>query len=287
MSEPTLETKVSQDRIDREISAKLCAAIMELDKEIPKHGRNTYAAYDYATADDVYLAVRAALAGQGLTVYLEEDSIEFQERERTTNNGRETKRSTWGTFKYLIGFELAGVGKGSPNKRTQIIEVSGPQSMQAAATYTQKYWLRGRMLLATGDADADQDKNDGIGGKAKQPEAPPAKPAKPSGGKPAKPAKPAASRSKRAATRIDWQMNNETGEITMNGYDGDEPTTEDVQRSLFAFLRGTLNTIAPDLALELINANKSMIDTIPGPGQKMLRDLANRRQKEAQANDAD
>ncbi len=124
-----------------EISRRVSAAMADLAR-VPRNGRNDFAKYNYATADDVFDAVRPVLARHNLEVRMTEAESEVI----TYGEGKEQKRAI--RLKYEIGF--AGT---QPETRTMFVMLRDAQSLQAAATYTLKYWLRTKLLLSTGETD--------------------------------------------------------------------------------------------------------------------------------------
>ena len=135
--------------VDGAIAAALSKARKSLPKAIKKDARNDHAGYSYASADSVYEAIQAPLFAAGLVPYQDETDFDTM----TTERGN--KQVLWARITYEMGFDLADVGRGTPSRHTQMVEVHGAQAMQAASTYALKYWLRGKLLLATGDQDID------------------------------------------------------------------------------------------------------------------------------------
>ena len=152
-----------------------------------------------------------------------------------------------------MGFDLAGVGRGRPSVHTQCAQMTGAQSMQAVATYALKYWLRGRLLLATGDRDLDaENKTD------------------------AKP--PAVSRRTRRKTpTLNWRTEDDSGLVVMDGWDGDEPTQDETKRSLFQYLRTQIRDLPADMLANFMDANAAHIDSLPEAGARSLRTAAEAR----------
>ena len=115
--------------------------VMQAVQEIRKDARNSYAKYDYATADAVFEHIRPLLGDFGLVIETYETDAEI----------------TDGLFRATYSFTLRHVDGSTTTPETVLIanKFVGPQSLQAARTYALKYWLRSKFVLATGDADMD------------------------------------------------------------------------------------------------------------------------------------
>lgn len=131
---------------EQDILARVCRA-MDQVKAVEKRDEAPKAVggYAYASADDVYDSVRKILAKNRLAP--QQDELECQ-IERV--EGKDGKMVAYLRLRYSIGF----IGE-RPVNRSIMLQYNGPQSFQAAATYVLKYWLRGRLLLSTGEGDLD------------------------------------------------------------------------------------------------------------------------------------
>ena len=118
---------------------------------IPKNGYNAHAGYKYASIDDVLESVRAPLAEQGLTIWCDEDSSEIQVIEGTGN----ARNRVLLVVHYQMGFSKDGETPAAVERQTIITPYLGAQTSQAVRSYAIKYWLRGKLMLGTGDTDAD------------------------------------------------------------------------------------------------------------------------------------
>lgn len=128
--------------------------ILAVKDAIEQDAENTFAGYPYSSADAVYAAVRVAIAEQGLAPWMQEIEKEF--REGKNDRG---KRVLWGEFCFEIALTPGGrrPEEGQGERITIISPITGPQSMAAIRTYALKYWLRGKLLLETGEGDLDHD----------------------------------------------------------------------------------------------------------------------------------
>lgn len=132
---------------ERSLVARVAAAMAEI-KAVPKRGENKFAGYTYATADDVYDALRPILARHEITVSQRVHGIET-----IAHRGVEFLVLYVATF--LDGDDIADpvpVPLNTTGKKGVRLDA---QAVQAALTYAEKYFLRGRFLVATGDPDID------------------------------------------------------------------------------------------------------------------------------------
>ena len=128
----------------------LTAALLDMPAAIPKDATNTFAGYDYASADSLFAAIRPGLAKNGLAVYQNE-----VESETFRTEGKDGKTVLWQRAVYDFGITPGGVAPEHPERMTQYCQVTGAQSSGAIRTYALKYYLRAKCLLATGETDVD------------------------------------------------------------------------------------------------------------------------------------
>lgn len=118
---------------------------------IKKDAENQFQKYRYASVDAVFEAVRGAIGAAGLVVWCHEEAFEIHRPDG------ESKAKPWAFAAYRLA--LAPVGDPPDWERAERITIPlqlvGPQSAQAARSYAIKYWLRGKLLLPTGDQDLD------------------------------------------------------------------------------------------------------------------------------------
>ena len=119
------------------------AAKMEV-KAVAKNGKNKFHGYDFATVDDMYEHLRPITGRHNLDVRLDIESLELKAVESGNN------KSTWGHYVVLVGF----VGE-EPVRRFISVQVTGPQACGIVTSYVEKYFLRERLMVATGDVEAD------------------------------------------------------------------------------------------------------------------------------------
>ena len=129
------------------IQEKVSAVMAEI-KKIPHDSENRWAGYRYASADAVYLALRPIMAKHGLAVrHTCSEPVPLSHRDAEflilpVSVGWEGDEYT---AHHYVPLNTAGK-KG--------VTLSA-QDMQAAITYAVKYFLRTRLLLDTGEPDAD------------------------------------------------------------------------------------------------------------------------------------
>ena len=146
-----------------EISKKVCLAKGEISA-VGKDAYNAHDKYKYASVDDVYNACRVVMAKHGLDLRIEE--LEYNRFQTQSKAGGTV---TWLEFKFLVGF----VGE-YPHFRTMIVQYRGPQTFEAAMSYVQKYFLRSRFQIATGEYELDGDKHEPAPAKGRTVMVPPA-----------------------------------------------------------------------------------------------------------------
>ena len=128
------------------------AAVLQDVGKVQRDSQNKYAKYSYASADAVFAHVRPVLARHKLPL-----AFEIGDLKTITHRKAEflilpvsvwfegEKSETVATFP--VPLNTAG---------TKGVRLD-PQAMQSAVTFALKYFLRTRLLLDTGDRDADQD----------------------------------------------------------------------------------------------------------------------------------
>ena len=127
-------------------------AMFKMSGTVEKDALNAFHKYKYASADSVYAAVREDIAQQGLAPWQDELSLETF----TTENDK-GKKVLWAQVMYEMALTPNGEKPPGPGERVTIFaDVTGPQSMGAIRTYALKYWLRGKLLISTGEGDLDE-----------------------------------------------------------------------------------------------------------------------------------
>ena len=134
---------------DNERLTTLTEGLSEAGSTVAKDLRNDHAGYEYASADAIYKHVRDPLLATGLLPYQTELSKIWHER----------GSAWWLEVEYGLALTTGGVPPAHDGleRVTVLVRVMGSQSLGAARTYALKYWLRGKLLLATGDQAEDLD----------------------------------------------------------------------------------------------------------------------------------
>ena len=103
--------------------------------------------YKYASIDSFYQHCRPAIAAAGLELYQDETAADIVD----------VKGQKWAWLKVTYRMALAPAGE--EPKVWESITVAAPmydaQTSGAVRSYAAKYWLRGKLMLATGETDLD------------------------------------------------------------------------------------------------------------------------------------
>lgn len=128
------------------------AAVMRSLEAVEKSNKNTHGGYNFASTDDIYAAVTKKMGEIGLVVI----AMEEAPPEIKTVVGKEGKPSQWMRISHL--FILAtkdATWTDRRCRRTLTLQITGPQSFQAAQSYNEKAFLRSLFKIPTGDMDLD------------------------------------------------------------------------------------------------------------------------------------
>ena len=131
------------------IVSAICKVQASLDA-VSKSQRNGHGGYLFASTDDIYAALTRKMGDVGLTILGLELDHEIVRVEK------EGKTAQW--LKASYGFVLAtedATWTHPDAKRSLFIQITGPQSHQAAHSYAEKAFLRSLFKLPTGDMDLD------------------------------------------------------------------------------------------------------------------------------------
>ena len=131
------------------IVSAICKVQASLDA-VSKSQRNSHGGYQFASTDDIYAALTRKMGDVGLTILGLELDHEIVRVEK------EGKTAQWLRASY--GFVLAtedATWTHPDAKRSLFIQITGPQSHQAAQSYAEKAFLRSLFKLPTGDMDLD------------------------------------------------------------------------------------------------------------------------------------
>jgi len=142
-----------QDRGVTPIPSSIVQAICQIMvtvEAVKKSQRNAHGGYNFASTDDIYAAVTRKMGEVGLILLSLEDRCEIKRIEK------DGKTAQWAHMEF--SFVLATTSDtwtDARAKRTLYIQVTGPQTFQAAQSYVEKAYLRSLLKLPTGDMDLD------------------------------------------------------------------------------------------------------------------------------------
>lgn len=129
---------------------KAICAVQASMGAVAKSNRNQHGGYQFASTDDIYAALTRKMGEVGLTVISLEDLCEVKRIEK------DGKVSQWAQleFSFVLATEDA-TWTDKRARRTLYIQITGPQTFQAAQSYAEKAFLRSLFKIPTGDLDLD------------------------------------------------------------------------------------------------------------------------------------
>lgn len=127
----------------------VCALQATLEA-VRKSGRNQHGGYQFASTDDIYAAITRKMGEVGLMI------LPLEEVAETVRIEKEGKTQQWlrAVFSFVVATEEA-TWHDPRSRRTLFIQVTGPQTFQAAQSYVEKAYLRSLFKIPTGDMDLD------------------------------------------------------------------------------------------------------------------------------------
>ena len=140
------------------IPGSIVKAIAEIRASIDavsKSQYNKHGGYKFAGTDDIYAALTRKMGEVGLCLISLEDNCEIKRFETTDKDGQ-PKMVQWAHFEF--SFVLATADATWTDKRfrrTLYIQITGPQTFQAAQSYAEKSVYRSLFSIPTGDMDLD------------------------------------------------------------------------------------------------------------------------------------
>lgn len=128
----------------------ICSVQASIDA-VSKSQRNAHGGYNFASTDDIYAALTRKLGEVGLAIM----PLELQ-HEIVRLENKEGKTVQWlrAEFGFVLATEDATWAHPSA-KRSLFIQITGPQTHQAAQSYAEKAFLRSLFKIPTGDIDLD------------------------------------------------------------------------------------------------------------------------------------
>ena len=182
--------------------AKIISEVMKrLPKQLEYDSTNEHFGYDFASADLVFLTVREAMEDHGILPWI----TEVEKPAPTELRMSKSKVLYVLEATYDIALTLGGLkpDEGEAERITVFAPINSAQSSASIRTYAVKYWLRDKLLIATGEDFLDVDY---------EPPAQPVRAEKRTKGNP--------------VTKIDaeWKLDRKTGELEKEGEFPDEKT---------------------------------------------------------------
>ena len=135
------------------IPASIIKAICEIKvtvEAVKKSQRNAHGGYHFASTDDIYAALTRKMGEVGLVL------LSLEERAEIKRIEKDGKTAQWAHMEFAFVLATKDATWSDPRaKRTLYIQVTGPQTFQAAQSYAEKAYLRSLFKLPTGDMDLD------------------------------------------------------------------------------------------------------------------------------------
>jgi len=130
---------------------KAVCSVMAASAAVNKSQKNQHGGYMFASTDDIYAAVTRKMGEAGLIcLCLEETPPKLERFEK------EGKISQWMNISYTFVLATAdATWTDKRSRRTLFIQITGPQTFQAAQSYAEKSYLRSLFKIPTGDMDLD------------------------------------------------------------------------------------------------------------------------------------
>lgn len=125
-------------------------AVQTTMEAVKKSQTNSHGGYSFASTDDIYAALTRRMGDVGLALISLEDECEIV---RVEKDGR---TSQWARLVYSFIFATEDATWSDPRfRRSLYIQVTGPQTFQAAQSYCEKSVMRSVFKIPTGDMDLD------------------------------------------------------------------------------------------------------------------------------------
>lgn len=142
----TQDTTPAPQNPNAALFAKL-ARVMGRLQRVPKNARHPHHGYMYASADDVFDAVRAALAAENLAIL--PTFIKFEQK--PLENSKQVR--TWATFDFT--FACGDTGATWTCRWEAEADDTQDKGLNKVATAAMKYFLLKTFVLSTGDSDEE------------------------------------------------------------------------------------------------------------------------------------
>lgn len=142
------------EKIPKSIVKAICEIKKSLEA-VSKTQKNSHGGYMFASTDDIYAALTRKMGQVGLIVMPLEDKCEIVRIEKKGKDG-EPQTVQWAHLEYSFVLATDEDTWSDPRaKRTLYIQVTGPQTFQAATSFAEKAYLRSLFKIPSGDMDLD------------------------------------------------------------------------------------------------------------------------------------
>lgn len=121
---------------------------------VKKSNRNSHGGYNFASTDDVYAALTRKMGEVGLICLSMEEECEVKRVEVERKGEKVTAQWARVVYRFVLATSDA-TWTDANARRTIYIQVTGPQTFQAAQSFCEKAYLRSMFKLPTGDLDLD------------------------------------------------------------------------------------------------------------------------------------
>ncbi len=142
---------MTQIQIHGSIVKAICAVMSTLEA-VKKSQNNKHGGYAFASTDDIYAAVTKKMGEVGLVCLALEDGK--PEIERFPDKDGHPKPWLKVAYCFVLATEEA-TWIHPDSRRSLFIQITGPQTFQAAQSYCEKSFLRSLFKIPTGDMDLD------------------------------------------------------------------------------------------------------------------------------------
>jgi hypothetical protein len=137
------------EKIPKSIVKAICE-IKKTVEAVAKTQKNTHGGYMFSSTDDIYAAVARKMGQVGLVIMTLEDKCEVVRFEK------DGKTVQWANVEYSFVLATDEDTWSDPRaKRTLYIQITGPQTFQAATSFAEKAYIRSLFKLPSGDMDLD------------------------------------------------------------------------------------------------------------------------------------
>lgn len=118
---------------------------------VKKTQRNQHGGYNFASTDDIYAAIARKMGEVGLTLFALEIDAEIK---RFENKDGKTVQWLHAVYQFVLATE-PDTWTDPRARRTVYVQITGPQTFQAAQSYAEKSYFRSMFSIPTGDMDLD------------------------------------------------------------------------------------------------------------------------------------